>query len=256
MHGFFETLKRENSALFWFGAFNLGAAVAFSALSQLLRIELVGVNAWFKPLKFSLSIAIYAWAMAWYCRYLPASEFNLKLFNLVTIVTLGFEIVYIGLQASRGQLSHFNQSTPAYSFLYIMMALAASLATLGAAYAGFFFFTKEFPDLPAYYLWGIRLGILIFVVFSFEGFLMGSRLSHTIGGSDGGPGLPFLNWSTQFGDPRVAHFVGMHALQVIPFVSFYLLKDTKLTLLVGFAYFCVALLTLIQALAGHPALRV
>jgi hypothetical protein len=182
-------------------------------------------------------------------------SFNIKVFNWAVIILLGFEIVYIAIQASRGQLSHYNLSTPMYSALYSMMALAATVVTLYTAYIGYLFFKSDFPSLPNHYLWAIRLGILIFVIFSFEGFVMGSRLTHTIGGADGGAGIPFFNWSTKFGDPRIAHFIGMHALQVLPILSFYLLKNTKITIAVSILYALLALFTLIQALQGKALFK-
>jgi hypothetical protein len=81
---------------------------------------------------------------------------------------------------------------------------------------------------------------------------MGSRLTHTIGGADGGDGLPILNWSTRFGDPRVAHFIGMHALQILPILSFYLFKNTKITVIAAVFYMILAAFTLVQALQGKP----
>ncbi len=248
-----ETLKTRNETLFYFGLLCLFAAIVFILLSFTTNVKVYGVNAWIKPFKFSVSTFLYVWAMAWFIGYLPA--FNASLFNWVTIVTLGFEIVYIALQASKGQLSHYNISTPVYASLYAAMAAAATIATIGAAYIGILFFTSEFPQLPPYYLWAIRIGIIVFVVFSLEGFVMGSRMTHTIGGPDGESGIPVLNWSTKYGDPRIAHFIGMHALQVIPILSYHLLKSTRLTIMLGIAYALLAVFTLVQALQGKPLFK-
>ncbi len=251
---FISELKFRNEPLFWFGLVCFLLAFLFLLLTRFTSVQVAGVNAWFKPFKFAASIAIYSFTMAWYVYYLGAS-FNLKAYNAAIVLLFGFEIVYIALQAYRGQLSHFNISTPLYSFLYSAMAIAASAVTLYTAYIGVLFFQNQFPALEPHYLWAIRIRILLFVVFSFEGFVMGSRMAHTIGGPDGGGGLPLLNWSTKFGDPRIAHFIGMHALQVIPLASYYLLKNTKATLLLGLLYGLLALAILLQALNAKPLVK-
>jgi hypothetical protein len=191
--------------------------------------------------------------MAWYCYYLP--DFNSKLFSWSIIMLLGFEVVYISIMASRGQLSHYNLSTPFYGAMFSLMAIAASLATLYTAYVGFLFFKNSFPDLPNYYVWAIRLSIIIFVIFSFEGFAMGSRLSHSIGALNDNSNWFILGWSRTVGDLRVSHFIGMHALQVLPILSFFVLKNTKLTIGLSIMYGLLALMTLVQALKGRPLLK-
>lgn len=250
---FINHLKARNETLYYYGLICLVLSIVFLALTRLTDTQVYNVSAWYKPFKFAFSTFLYAWAMAWYCAYLRS--FNITLFNWSIIILLGFEIVYIAIQAGRGALSHFNISTPFYASLYSMMALAATLVTLYTAYVGILFFTNTFPELPDYYLWSIRLGILLFVIFSFEGFVMGSRLTHTIGGADGGEGIPLLNWSTKYGDPRIAHFIGMHALQVLPILSFYFLKNVKMTLVLSVLYTILAIFTLVQALQGKPFFR-
>lgn len=250
---FIHNLKARNETLFYFGLICLVSAIVFLALTKFSDTQVYNVSAWYKPFKFAFSIFLFAWTMAWYCYYLPL--FNINYFNWSVIILLGFEIVYIAFQANKGQLSHYNLSTPVYAALYVAMALAATLVTIYTAYVGILFFKYDFPTLPNYYLWAIRLGILIFVVFSFEGFVMGSRLTHTIGGENSGAGIPLLNWSTKFGDPRIAHFIGMHALQVLPILSFYLIKNTRATIAIAILYGLLAVFTLIQALQGKPLFK-
>lgn len=248
MH-FFQILSHRNESLFFFGCFSFAAALACLLLSVTNATMVQGAPAWYKPLKFCLSIGIFSWTMGWFSGYLPAT-FPHQVGNLLIISCLLFQIVYIGFQAGKGQLSHFNISSPGYAILYHLMALAATAVTIWVGYVGFVFFTHPFPELPAFYLWSIRLGIVVFVLFSFQGFAMGSRLSHTVGAADGGPGIPFLGWSIKAGDLRIAHFIGMHALQVVPLVAWFLLRNTASVLVFGSLWFLFALATCVLAFAG------
>lgn len=253
MFDFILQLKARNETLFYYGLLCLMAAIVFLVLVRTTNTQVYHVNAWYKPFKFAFSTFTLVWAMAWYCHYLPS--FNVNIFNWTVIILLGFEIVYISIMASQGKTSHYNVSSPFYSAMFSMMALAATLVTLYIGYIGLLFFTNSFPELPNYYVWAIRLGILIFVIFSFEGALMGGRMSHSVGLVNDNSNLFILGWSKLVGDLRVSHFIGMHALQVLPILSFYLLKNTKLTIVVGIVHGLIALFTLMQALNGKPFIK-
>ena len=253
MTSFIETLQDSNQTLFFFGLICLALTILFYVLSKTTTTEVFGVNAYIKPLKFALSTFIYSWTIAWFLGYLI--DFDATIFNWTIIITLGFEIFYIALQASKGKLSHYNVATPIKSFLYSMMALMATIATIATGYIALLFFRTSIVELPIYYLWSIRFGLIIFVIFSFQGFVMGARMKHTVGAADGSKGLYLLNWSMTHGDLRIAHFVGMHAMQVVPLLSFYLLKNTILTFALALLYFGLAVIVLIQALNGQPIKR-
>ena len=253
MIDFIQQLKIRNETLFYYGLLCLILSVIFITLTKCTNTQVYNVNSWYKPFKFAFSTFLFAWAMAWYCYYLP--NFNINSFNWSVIILLGFEIFYIAFQASKGQLSHYNLSTPVYAALYSMMALAATLVTLYTAYIGVLFFTNTFPELPNYYVWAIRLSIILFVVFSFEGFAMGSKLNHSVGALNDNSNLFIIGWSKTVGDLRVSHFIGMHALQVLPILSYYVLKNTKLTFGLSIIYGMLAIMTLIQALKGRPFIK-
>jgi hypothetical protein len=82
--------------------------------------------------------------------------------------------------------------------------------------------------------------------------------------------MPLTGWSTTGGDLRIPHFVGMHALQLLPLLlmgltalaarpRFGLLADERvrlrLVLLASGAYAAVFALVTWQALRGQPLLR-
>jgi hypothetical protein len=82
--------------------------------------------------------------------------------------------------------------------------------------------------------------------------------AHTVGAPDGGPGLPGTGWSREHGDIRVAHFVGLHAMQVLPAVAWLMtrrrgpdVRALRLTFVAAGSYFVLFALLLAQALNGQ-----
>ena len=57
------------------------------------------------------------------------------------------------------------------------------------------------------------------------------------------------------GDLRAAHFVGMHALQVLPLLAHHLLRTERAVLLCTGLYGALAVLLLVLALNGTPIVR-
>lgn len=248
---FLSTLALRNAPLYYFGWACLAGALVCALLTQRSSIYVAGVNAWMKPLKFFVSAGLFGWTMGWYLGYLGPRP-AVVAYTWVVVGALAFELLWITGQAARGQRSHFNVSSSLDAALSLAMGVIIVVMTLWTAYIGLLFGQAPLPGLPPGYAWAVRLGIGLFVVFALEGGLMVSRLGHTVGGPDGGPGLPVLNWSTRHGDLRVAHFVGMHALQVLPLLAWYGRLSVRGTGLGALLYGALAVAVLVLALHGRP----
>jgi len=247
MIAFSTELRKRNKILFNFGILCMLGALASILFIQIDNTIVTGINAWVKPLKFFLSVGIYSWTMGWLLYYLQYHK-KVKVYSWGLVIIMIFELSVIVWQAANGRISHYNISTPLYMWLFQFMGIAIVTITLWTAYMAYLFFRQKQFTISETYLWGIRLGMIFFIIFSFEGGLMAAKLQHTVGSTDGGPGLPLLNWSKEYGDLRVAHFFGLHSLQVLPLAGFYLFKKTWQIFLFSFVYMIIIVAMLIQAL--------
>lgn len=254
MISFIRNLYARNPLLYVFGWVCLIAAMICIVLIFFNTTVVLGINAWIKPTKFLLSSWILAWTMGWYLYYLQRPGKTLY-YSFMVVIVMAFELAVIVWQAANGRLSHFNISTPFYLGLYNAMGVAIVLLILWTVYMTVLFFTKKSFTVPMPYIWGIRLGLLIFIIFSFEGGIMATQLAHTVGAADGGSGLPFVNWSDAYGDLRVAHFFGIHSLQILPLTGYFIAKTNKQVFLVAALYFAMVSIMMVQALYEIPLWR-
>ena len=224
--------------------------------------EILGINAWIKPMKFALSIWIYLWTMAFLFGYLSVPTKVLQVLGGVISLAMLTEIVCIFMQSFRGTLSHFNIQTAFDIFIFSLMGFMIAVNTVMIVIVLILFFTNN-QHLSPLVTWGVRLGIIGFLLGSAVGGNMIMQSSHTIGAPDGGPGLPFLNWSTTAGDLRIAHFLGLHTLQLFPLAAYGLSLSTMFSVSqkwISFALFVLLYSATtawlyLQALTGMPLIK-
>jgi hypothetical protein len=253
--------------------------IALAGASVGLAVDprtITGAPAWLKPAKFAASIAIYTFTLAWIFSLIPEWSRTRRLVEWTTAVTLVLEMLIIGVQAFRGTTSHFNVATVLDAALFTVMGAAILVQTFSSVAVAAALWRHSPPD--AAMGWAVRFGMAITIAGALSGGLMtrptdqqlakaaaGERMTvagaHTVGAPDGGPGLPGTGWSTEHGDLRVPHFIGLHALQVLPIVSFVLarrrLSDvvrTRVMLTAGVSYAALFGVLLTQALRGQALL--
>ena len=249
-------LFREHKALMAAGLVSFAGFLLFAVIIVFDSTQVLGINRWIKPIKFFISIAIFLWTVAVYLRYLKGRKRVSAILSWGFILIFAIEMVLVVMQAARGTTSHFNVSTAFDGMVYAIMGLSIAASTILTGIITFLYFRSEI-DLPRSIVWGMRLGLVVFLAGSFEGGYMSAQIGHAVGVADGGSGLPLVNWSTTGGDLRVAHFLGLHAFQAVPLFAYFLERfkiRISMPLTVGFAfiYFSVFTLVFVQALLGQP----
>jgi hypothetical protein len=199
--------------------------------------------------------------------------------SVVTAIVIVLEVGAIDVQAWRGTTSHFNTSTPANAIVFGLMGLGILTQTLASGFAAAALWRQKFAD-PVMG-WALRLGMTMTIAGAFIGFLMTQPTSaqiaeakathrmpvsgaHSVGGPDGSPGVPGTGWSTEHGDLRVPHFLGLHSVQALALVGLILRRrrlptdrGVRVVQAAAVSYVALVALFLWQALRAesvvHPA---
>lgn len=262
VRSFFAELDVRDHLLSQFGWILLLSLPVFAALCYSTPNALHTANPWIKPMKFALSFATFTWTTSLFLQQLAMPKWLRHAARQTMVASITVEMLCLSAQAWRGAAP--GASTTDWLIQQMTTAMVsvntAILVGLLAAFCG----KRERIWIADHAtVLAIRFSIVIFLIGNAVGGYMLARGSHTVGASDGGPGLPFLNWSTIAGDLRIAHFIAIHAIQIVPLFAWLLWQMTprpalKQRRIAVYAMgTLVALMvggTFVQAMLAHPAL--
>jgi hypothetical protein len=189
-----------------------------------------GELAWVKPCKFSLSLAVYGATLIWFSKYLTRHKQFFKVTCCSALAGTVVELLAIIMQVVRGTSSHFNNSTGFDHWVFAVITLAI-LPVAFSVIALFVMLWRE-ENLPPVVGISLKWGVFLTIVGLVPGVLMllpeGLRDTvfsyshldgHAVGSITAARGIPVIGWNAIAGDFRVAHFMGIHGLQVLPFIG-------------------------------------
>lgn len=249
-------------------AFAMAALAVPTALAWLSDDrQFQGVDTWIKPLKFEISVAVHLLTLA-VILPLAGDRFRASWAGRSVvwpvIVPIILEVLYIAWRASRLEASHYNRDDWAGIALYAVMGIGAVMFTIAPGLLAYGLSRRDAAPMPEVVRWSLVVGLALTCVF---GLASGAILSASASGHYVGVvppehrTIPFFGWSLAVGDLRVAHFLGLHALQIIPAVGLVLWQATRrskpaLVALgaVSAAYAAVTATALAAALQARPLL--
>lgn len=219
-----------------------------------------GFNVWDKPSRFALSFAVQLATLALLWRALPrtaqtgwAASAIVRTLILISLLEVG----YIAGRAAAGLPSHFAYESTFASVAYSLMGVGATTFVLLVAWLGIRTLTDQGYRDP------LRLSIGLGLILSgVLGLISGFMLVKNNGSLIGAPGpdsavWPLFGWSREVGDLRPAHFLGQHAMQLLPLLGLLAMSwrpaQARLVVWLGAAALLSGTIALIaMARAGMP----
>jgi hypothetical protein len=211
--GVYRELMSQQPLLTIFAGLMLALAVPTAVLLAVDERLWRGAAIWAKPLKFMVSTAAFAATTAWFVGLLPKgmqSSARVQWLAWTVVITASFEVGYISLQAALGEGSHHNVGDPLHAALFGLMAIAAVCLTTTQGVLAWLI-ARHGPTRETLFARSAVIGlVLTSVLATASGFMLGGQQPPQ------GVGLPVVGWHMGEADARPAHFLGVHAHQLLP----------------------------------------
>ncbi|MEV4812085.1 hypothetical protein [Micromonospora avicenniae] len=244
---------------------------------------LMGESVWVKPMKFGFAMGVYGLTLAWLLSRLNRGRRLGWWLGTVFAVAGLLDVGAVAYAAAHGTVSHFNNNDePVAETVRTVFNIGVAPLLLITMIIAVLVLIQRTGDraMSRALRAGLGLAIASMVVALWLSNSAGARTvtdangdpvsmngGHGIGDPDGN-GMFLTHWSTTGGDLRVPHFVGLHAIQVLLFITAILgvlaarhgwLRDervrARLVGVAGLGYAGVFVVLTWQAKRGLPVTR-
>lgn len=210
---FWQSLSLAAQILLGYGLIMLISLILAYAWSFHDARSIREVGVWVKPMKFMAATALFAWTTVWVLDVANSQVGHTQTFVWITaliVITSLFEVVYISYQASQAAASHYNTSDVFHAFMFGLMGIAAVGLTASQAWLAWEIWIEQKGGDMTVQTLSVIIGLtLTFVLSTLSGFMLGGNQPPA------GQGLPLVGWHLHK-DIRPAHFLGVHAQQLVP----------------------------------------
>lgn len=252
----------------------LGFLMSLLAMTVDTR-QMLNVSIWVQPAKLWVSFGVYTASLLY---ILPpvAAIYPRMTSNVVRgtvwAFSVGMVVVLIGVVF--GAKAHFSYKTPLETAIFLSISTLIAIVWLLLVFVIKALFSADVTrecsrdESSRMRLTCARIGLVIVALTTSFGNGMsiprewqiaeyrthGTKVfgGHLIGARDGdGTMIPILGWSSQYGDLRVSHFLGLHSLQLMIFFGM-ISRNRLRARILGASCFALWLSTYLQALSGQP----
>ncbi|WP_067563241.1 hypothetical protein [Nocardia acidivorans] len=214
----------------------MAALAAFSLCAMAFDDRmLLHESVWLKPLKFAVAFVLYAFTLAWLLSFPHRGQRLTWWMGTIFAITGVLDIGFIVVQAARGTFSHFNTETDAFNVIgqqvFMTGVPGLFLANLVIAVTLSWQKVTDRPLTRAIHA-GLGIAVAGMAVAYAMGFSGAQQTTDAYGHPvelaaghtfeagqppvrDGVGGMPITHWSTTGGDLRIAHFLGLHGIQIL-----------------------------------------
>jgi hypothetical protein len=130
LRGFWDDAQGYQRLAYLVGAALIAVGLIHAGFGALTGESASGPLSWRKPATFGISFGITTATLGWVALYLPIRRRIGWVVSGLLSASITFEVGWVTVQHARGVPSHFNNATPLDEALFILGAIAISVAIL------------------------------------------------------------------------------------------------------------------------------
>lgn len=232
---FFQELQQRNKWLYFFGCFAMVVGIIILGFLLFDTRTYNGISLWILPFRFSIGSGIYIFSITWFSYLINNTNYRKAISFFIFLIFSCFLGIVI-TQLIKENIAFLSLETPFDLFMnQLGIVLLSSLLILQIWITSIFVRQKKNMH-SQHYTWGVRMGFIVFTFFLSVVFTILLCKGKTVY-------LDIFQFHRGLSfEIQTAFYLGLHSIQIIPFLSYYLFDKKKQVVFFSVSYLSLILI--------------